>query len=148
MGGDRHLLRPFSLSSSFLLEALPTCVIVWPPSACLLQSADFCSSPHPPSPSLSLAASLRIPTDWLPSSSPRPPTPPGLQAKSSSFRNWPTRIKFITTAAPESVLGNLQLHSLSCKDHFSQRWRRVFFFLVSLMELPVCILFDCCHEVC
>lgn len=30
-----------------LLEALPTCVIVWPLSACLLQGALLCSSPHP-----------------------------------------------------------------------------------------------------
>lgn len=46
----------------FLLEALPTCVIVWPLSACLLRSAMLCSRLFPPpSPSLArlLAASLR-----------------------------------------------------------------------------------------
>lgn len=32
----------------FLSKALPTCVIVWPLSACLLQSAVLCCSPHPP----------------------------------------------------------------------------------------------------
>lgn len=97
--------------SFFLLEALPTCVIVWPLSACLLRSAVLCSSPHPRPPPPSLAASLRIPTDWLPSSSSPnlpllSPRPPGQE---QLFQNWPTCIKFTTTAAPESVLSNLQL---------------------------------------
>ncbi|KAM7386754.1 hypothetical protein PAMA_009397 [Pampus argenteus] len=56
----------------------------------------------------SLAASLQILTDWLPSysSSHRPPSQEQL------FQNWPTCIKFTTTAAPESVLSNLHFHSL------------------------------------
>lgn len=56
------------------LEALPTCVIVWPLSACLPQRAVLCSSPQPaphplrappPPRHCSLDASLRIPTDRL-----------------------------------------------------------------------------------
>lgn len=112
---DRHLSLFFVFSGVFfvlffcLSEALPTCVKVWPLSACLLRSTLLCSSPHPILPlahSLPPCGSLQ---DWLPSSS----SLFGLQVKSSSFRNWPTCIKISTTAAPESVLSNLQLHSLS-----------------------------------
>lgn len=87
---DRHLLRPlFFFVCFFLLEALPTCVIVWPLSACLLRSAVLCSSPHPAPP-----FARRLPADpfrlasllFLPQP---PPFPPGLQAKSSSFRTGP-----------------------------------------------------------
>lgn len=84
----RYLFCPFFFVF-FLLKALPTCVIVWPLSACLLQSAVLCCSPHPlplPLPPFPLlAASLRI----LQTGFPPPHIPPGLQAKSSSFRTGP-----------------------------------------------------------
>lgn len=90
-----------------LPACLPTCVIVWPLSACLPQRAVLCSSPHPLS-----TTPLQIPTDW----------PllfllfPRLRA---ARRNWPHPhqrplcIKSETTAAPESVLSKplaLRLH--------------------------------------
>lgn len=90
-----------------LPACLPTCVIVWPLSACLPQRAVLCSSPHPLS-----TTPLQIPTDW----------PllfllfPRLRA---AHRNWPHPhqrplcIKSETTAAPESVLSKplaLRLH--------------------------------------
>lgn len=128
-GGSPSLLPFFFVL--FLLEALPTCVIVWPLSACLLQSAVLCSSPHS---SLPLALCLPADSYRLASLLFLPPGPPGQE---QLFQNWPTCNKFTTTAAPESVLSNLHFHSLylSCKDHFSQRWRCLmffFFFLVSL----------------
>lgn len=67
-----------------LLEVLPTCVIVWPLSACLLQSAVL-QQPSPP-PSISHARSLPpcgpLQTSFPPLPSPFPP-------KSSSFRTGP-----------------------------------------------------------
>lgn len=61
----------------FLKEALPTCVIVWPLSACLLQSAAALTPPSPsglclPADSYRLASLLFLPFQ-------------GLQAKSSSL---------------------------------------------------------------
>lgn len=93
----------------FFFLALPTCVIVWPLSACLLQSAVLCSSPHP---TLPLARCLpadpyRLASLFLLLPLPRPP------GQEQLFQNWPTCIKFTTTAAPESVLSNLRLHTLS-----------------------------------
>lgn len=64
-------------------------------------------SPNPTLLARSLAASLRIPTDWLPSSS----LPTGLQAKSSSFRTGPPVLNLLLLLR-QSVLSNLQLHSL------------------------------------
>lgn len=102
-----------------LLEALPTCVIVWPLSACLLQSAVL-QQPSPP-PFISLVCALPPCgplQDWLPSSSSSPPGPPGQE---QLFQNWPTCIES-TTATPESVLSKPPLPlslSLSCKDYFS-----------------------------
>lgn len=94
---DRHVL----LWSFFFFfpssEALPTCVIVWPLSACLPQRARLCSSPRPPS--LPLAHSTppcgHLQTRFSPHS------------QEQLFQNWPTCIQFTTTAAPESVLNNL-----------------------------------------
>ena len=123
-------------------------MIVWPLSACLLQSAVLCGSPHP---SCTLARCLPAGPYRL---APHPPPPPlGPPGQEQLFQNWPTCITF-TTTTPESVLSNLHFHSLclSCKVHFSQRWRRlmcvfVFFFWFSLIELPVCIfLFYCCKK--
>lgn len=86
-----------SLTSSFflvcLLEALPTCVIVWPLSACLLQSAVLCGSPHP---SCTLARCLPADPYRLASLLFRPtPHPSGLQAKSSSFRTGPHVLRLL-----------------------------------------------------
>lgn len=89
--------HPFSLSFFICSssEALPTCVIVWPLSACLLQSAVLRSSPRP---YCSLNASLPILVDWLPSS----PAP----AKSSSFRTGPPVLNLLLLLR-QSVLSNL-----------------------------------------
>lgn len=110
-----------------LLEVLPTCVIVWPLSACLLQSAVL-QQPSPP-PSISHARSLPpcgpLQTSFPPLPSPFPP-------KSSSFRTGPPPCieSTTTTATPESV-SNLHFHSLlpslSCKDHFIRRRSRLMF---------------------
>lgn len=82
-----------------------------------------CSALQQPSPYCSLKASLRIPMDWLPSSS--SPRPPGQEQLS---QNWPTCIKLLlllrqslSSATSDSSLAP----SLSCKDHFIQRWRRL-----------------------
>lgn len=84
-GGGRwpfHSFLSFSWFLSSPLEALPTCVMVWSLSACLLQSAEHCSRPHPSS----LApASLRIPTD----PPPPPPPPLGPPGQEQLFQNWP-----------------------------------------------------------
>lgn len=86
---DHHLFRPFLLGSiggpANLCDSVAT--------ECL--PAAECSALQQPSPYRSLNASLRIPTDWLPSSS--SPWPPGQEQLS---QNWPTCIKFTTTAAP------------------------------------------------
>lgn len=122
---DRHLLSRLSLFVFlfFLSEALPTCVIVWPLSACLLQSAVLCSSPHS---SLlpSLPLTLCLPADsyrlasllFLPSL--------GLQAKSSSFRTGLPVINLLLLLRQSlsSATSTSTLY-LSCNDHFSQRWR-------------------------
>ena len=128
----------FFLFVFFLSEALPTCVKVWPLSACLLQRAVLCSSPHPHPP-----ARLLPPCGSLQTGSPFSPLPrpPGQE---QLFQNWPTCIKFTTTAAPESVLSNLRLRSLCLSPARITLAREggvwcVLFFLVSFMELPVCI---------
>lgn len=110
-GEDRPLLRPpfpplfflFVVAVFFRLEALPTCVIEWPLSACLLQSAVLCSRPRPPSPPLRSLPPYRL----------------------ASLLFLPRLDSIYSSCCPESVLSDPQLlsSSLSCKDHFSQRWR-------------------------
>lgn len=81
---DRHPPLPLFFVLFLLLEVLPTCVIVWPLSACLLQSAVL-QQPSPP-PSISLARSLP-PCGPLQTDSPLLPSPS--PPKSSSFRTGP-----------------------------------------------------------
>lgn len=117
-------------------EALPTCVIVWPLSACLQQRARLCSSPrHPPSPPpayRSLDASLRTPTDSLPPPQPR-------AALSELAHLYSVYYYCCARVCPQQPPP-----SLSCKDHFIRRRRRfdlLLFFSVALMDLPLCISF-------
>lgn len=134
----------------FLFEALPTCVIVWPLSACLLQSTLQQPSPppktHPPSPARSLPPCGSLQTGFPP----LPPHPPyqALQAKSSSFRTGPPVLKLLLllrqslSSATSSPAPSL---CLSCKDHFSQRWRHLicfffFFFTYGIASVHFCFI--------
>lgn len=101
---DCHLLRPFFCLLStggpaYLCDSVATECL--PAAEC---SALQQPSPHPPLRSLPPCGSLQTGFPPLP-----PPWPPGHE---QLCQNWPTCIKFTTTAAPESVLSNLQLHSL------------------------------------
>lgn len=143
-----------------LLEVLPTCVIVWPLSACLLQSAVL-QQPSPP-PSISHARSLPpcgpLQTSFPPLPSPFPP-------KSSSFRTGPPPCIESTThyyycytrvcqqpplplSPPVSLLqGSLYPETESTDVLFYCIFPFFFFsFFFFLLELLVCILILFCCE--
>lgn len=98
-------------------EALPTCVIVWPLSACLPQRARLCSSPRPSS----LPLAPRLPADTYRLASPLPPP-----AKSSSSEL--AHLYSIYYYCCARVCPQQPPPSLSCKDHFIQRRRLLTFF--------------------
>lgn len=99
-------------------------------------------SPHPPARSLPPCGFLQTGFPPLPS--------PGLQAKSSSFRTGPPvlNLLLLLRQSLSSATSNSTLSLyLSCKDHFSQRWRRltcfvfVFFSFLGLWNCQCAFLF-------
>lgn len=127
---------PANLCDSVATECLPAaeCSALQQPSP----------PPNPPTPhspttprSLPPCGSLQT---GFPLLSPPPHWPPGQE---QLFRTGPPVLNLLlllrqslSSATSDSTLSL----SLSCKDHFSQRWRRLMcFFFFSLMELPVCI---------
>lgn len=109
-------------------------------------------SPHPTARSMPPCGSLQTAPPL-----PTPPThPPGLHAQSSSFRTGPPVLNLLLllrqslfSATSDSSLAL----SLSCKDHFIQRWRHfsrvlVLFSWILLWICHCAFLLYCCHDVC
>lgn len=121
------------------LEALPTCVIVWPLSACLPQRARLCSSPrhhHHHHPTPQPTARSTPPCGHLQTCFSSP-------AKSSSFRTGPPVFNFLllllrqrlssTTSSVSFLQGSLYPET--------EMFDSFLFFSVALMDLPLCISF-------
>lgn len=139
---DRHLFRPFLFFFRLCSMGGPANLCDSVATECL--PAAECSalqqpSPHPTARSMPPCGSLQTGFPPLP-----PPRPLGQE---QLFQNWPTCIEFTTTAEPESVFSNLRLLSRSVSVLQGSLYPEMeafklcfgFIFLVSLMDLPLCI---------